>query len=73
MRATSGGYDPSTGVVSRPLKGISYLTKGYFSGGLLQVAMNVWHTIYALGALALAGLGMYAAIEGKQTGWPRWL
>lgn len=65
MRASSGGFDHSTGAVMRPLKGVSYWIKGYFSGGALQVGMNVWHTIYALGALALAGLGMYAAIEGE--------
>ena len=65
MRASSGGYDPSSGIVKRPLKGVSYWLKGYLSGGLMQVALNVWHTIYALGALALAGLGMYAAIEGE--------
>jgi len=70
MRAGSGGYDPTTGVVTRPFKGISYWIKGYFSGGVLQVGMNVWHTLYALGALALAGLGMYAAIEGEQRRMP---
>jgi len=67
MRAGAGGFDPSTGTANRSLKGISYWVKGYFSGGALQVGMNVWHTIYALGALALAGLGMYAAIEGKSS------
>lgn len=65
MRAGNGGFDISTGRISRPYEGMRYWIKGYVSGGAFQVGKNVWHTIYALGSLALAGLGMYAAVEGK--------
>jgi hypothetical protein len=64
MKVSNGGFDPATGGITRRYKGLSYWVKGYFSGGALQVIMNVWHTVYALGSLALAALGLYAAIQG---------
>ncbi len=65
MRDTVGeGFNPLTGEVSRKYSGISYWVRGFLSGGLFQIAKNTWHLLYALGAWVLAGLGMYAAVEG---------
>lgn len=63
MLASGGGFDGATGRITRNLHGLTYWFRGFFSGGILQIALNIWHLIYALGSLALAGLGMYAAIE----------
>jgi len=65
MKNTVGeGFNPLTGEVSRKYSGISYWVRGFFSGGMFQIAKNTWHLLYALGAWVLAGLGMYAAVEG---------
>ncbi|KAK1079853.1 hypothetical protein LTR33_006045 [Friedmanniomyces endolithicus] len=65
MKSTVGeGFNPLTGEVSRKYSGVSYWVRGFFSGGMFQIAMNIWHLLYALGAWVLAGLGMYAAVEG---------
>ena len=62
------GFDPQSGEVKRIDQGLSRMIRGFFSGGALRVVMNVLHLLYAIGALAMAGLGMYAAIEGKMDG-----
>lgn len=68
MKAAAGnGFDPRTGVVTRDRSGISRWVRGFVSGGWLQIGLNVWHLIYALGALSLCGLGLYAAIQGEST------
>jgi hypothetical protein len=59
------GFDPTTGQVTRQSSTVSRFVRGYFSGGPVQVAINVWHTIYFLASLSMCGLGMYAACEGK--------
>jgi hypothetical protein len=67
MRTTVGeGFDPVTGNVNRRFSGLNYWVKGFLSGGPFQIALNVWHVIYALGSWVLAGFGLYAAIEGKR-------
>ena len=58
------GFDSRTGEVIRRESGVKYWVRGFFSGGPLQVATNVWHVVYALGSWVMAGLGMYAAIQG---------
>ena len=67
MKATVGehGFDPVTGVVTRKLSGAKYWIKGFMSGGPFRVAINVWMVIWTLGAFVMAGLGMYAAVEGE--------
>lgn len=64
MKKYNGGFDPQTGVITRQVSGLQYWYRGFFAGGSFQVVMNVLHLLYALGALAMAGLGMYAAIVG---------
>lgn len=59
------GFDPMTGQTYRTEGTIKRWIRGYFSGGLFQVVLNVWNTIYFLGSLSMCGLGMYAAIQGK--------
>lgn len=59
------GFNPVTGEVHRTARAYQRLVRGFFSGGLFQVAINVWHVIYALAALSLCGLGMYGAIVGR--------
>jgi hypothetical protein len=61
----SEGFDPTTGHVTRQSSRIGRLVRGYFSGGMFQVATNIWHTIYFFASLATCGLGMYAACKGK--------
>ncbi|QIW97218.1 hypothetical protein AMS68_002736 [Peltaster fructicola] len=63
MRVSGGGFDAATGQINRNLHGLRYWVNGFFTGGIFQIGINVWHVIYALGSLVLAGLGMYAAIE----------
>ena len=55
------GFDPASGQVSRQDTGISRLTRGFTSGKWWL--LNVWNILYFLGALATAGLGIWAAIE----------
>ncbi|KAK3071647.1 hypothetical protein LTR53_008247 [Teratosphaeriaceae sp. CCFEE 6253] len=65
MKDTVGqGFDPQTGVVTRKYSGVSYWVRGFLSGGAFQVVTNVANLLYALGAWAVAGLGMYAAVTG---------
>ncbi|KAK4545434.1 hypothetical protein LTR36_002784 [Oleoguttula mirabilis] len=65
MKSTVGeGFDPQTGEVLRTSSGFSYWMHGFLSGGPLQILMNVLHVLYAIGSLAMAGLGLYAAVEG---------
>lgn len=58
------GFDPVTGQVTRQ-SGVGRWVRGFFSGGLFQVSVNVWHVLYFLASLAMCGLGMYEACEGK--------
>ncbi|KAK5716107.1 hypothetical protein LTR15_009932 [Elasticomyces elasticus] len=64
MKDTAGGFDPITGEVTRKYSGVSYWIKGFLSGGVKQVALNVFNVLYALGAWSVTGLGMYAAVMG---------
>ena len=59
------GFDPATGPRRRNETTIQRWTRGFFSGGLLQTGMNIWHILYFLASLSMCGLGMYAAVEGK--------
>lgn len=55
------GFDPRTGRVARTDSGVRRWVRGLTSG---KWYMNVLHLLYAGGALATTGLGMYAAIQG---------
>ncbi|KAL6248807.1 hypothetical protein RBB50_003870 [Rhinocladiella similis] len=55
------GFDENTGATRRNDHGIKRLIRGFFAD---KWYINVWHVIHAGGALATAGLGAYAAIEG---------
>ena len=70
------GFDPATGQVVRTESKTRRLIRGFFSGGPFQVALNIWHVIYILAALAMCGLGMYAAVDGESCydliSAPRW-
>jgi hypothetical protein len=59
------GFDPTTGHVIRNETTVRRWVRGFLSGGLFQVAINVWHVIYFFASLSMCGLGMYAAIVGK--------
>ena len=59
MRADEG-FDPATGEVRRSDSGFKRIMRGFMAD---RWWMNVWNVFYCLGALALAGLGAYAAIE----------
>ena len=54
------GFDPTTGQVVLHDRGMKRWIRGFFAK---QWYINVWHIAYAGGALAVAGLGAYAAIE----------
>lgn len=64
-QADGAGFDAVTGRVSRSDTASSRWMRGFMAGGPIQVAVNIWHVIYFLAALAMSGLGMYAAIAGK--------
>lgn len=59
------GFNPVTGRVSRIDTASRRWIRGFMAGGPFQVAINIWHIIYFLAALAMSGLGMYAAIFGR--------
>lgn len=67
VRAGHGeGFDPVTGQVVRAERStVRRWVRGFFSAGPLQVATNVWHVIYFFASLAMCGLGMYAAVDGR--------
>lgn len=54
------GFDPATGQVTLFDRGWKRFVRGYFSKVWY---VNVFNTIYFLGALATAGLGIWAAVE----------
>lgn len=58
---TGNGFDPQTGDVRRQDAGLRRWMRGLMSGPWYW---NILHVLYAIGALATAGLGMYAACEG---------
>lgn len=63
MRAGEG-FDPQTGDVIRSEGTFARWKRGFFSGGPIRVAQNIWHVLYFLCALAMCGLGMWAAVQG---------
>lgn len=58
------GFDITTGNTTRNETTLRRWTRGFFGGGTLQTAINVWHVIYFLASLAMCGLGMYASVKG---------
>lgn len=54
------GYDPVTGQVSLQDRGVKRLMRGFMAG---MWYLNAWNVLYFLGALATAGLGIWAAVE----------
>lgn len=66
------GFDASTGQISRrPSETtVQRWTRGFYAGGPWQTAINFWHVIYFLASLAMCGLGMYAAVQGKWCSFP---
>ncbi|OKL58244.1 hypothetical protein UA08_06772 [Talaromyces atroroseus] len=65
IRTESGeGFNAATGQVVRETSTVRRWIRGFFSGGILQISINIWHVIYFLASLAMCGLGMYSAIEG---------
>lgn len=58
------GFDPTTGTVVRRESDAKRWWRGFWSGGPIRIAVNIWHVLYFLASLALCGLGMYAAVVG---------
>jgi len=58
------GFDPSTGQIIRYESTVQRWYRGFWSGGPIRVAQNIWHVLYFLCSLAMCGLGLYAAIQG---------
>ncbi|RHZ64921.1 putative amino acid transporter [Aspergillus thermomutatus] len=58
------GFDPATGHTVRHDHGIRRFFRGFFAQRPKELAMSVFNIFYCLGALALAALGAYSAIEG---------
>jgi len=54
------GFDPATGEVRKVDSGLKRVIRGFFAQ---RWYMNVFNVIYMGGALAMAGLGSYGAIE----------
>ncbi|TRX88695.1 hypothetical protein FHL15_010367 [Xylaria flabelliformis] len=63
-KATMGTFDPAVGRDGRGLVGFNRYIRGFWSGGIFQVVLNIWHLLLFLASLALSGLGLYASIEG---------
>ncbi|KAJ5158839.1 transcriptional regulator family: Fungal Specific TF [Penicillium coprophilum] len=65
IRAEAGEeFNPTTGEVLRTETAAARWIRGFFSGGPFQIAINVWHVLFALASLSMCGLGMWAAIVG---------
>ena len=61
LRTEQGeGFDPVTGQITRHDTGVKRMIRGFFAGSWY---INCWNVIYFLGALATAGLGIWAAVE----------
>lgn len=54
------GFDPTTGNIVRQDAGMKRLMRGFMARNWY---LNAWNVLYALGALATCGLGLWAAIE----------
>ncbi|KAH8159514.1 hypothetical protein CIB48_g8725 [Xylaria polymorpha] len=63
-KATMGTFDPAMGRTSRGLIGFNRYIRGFWSGSILQISINIWHVLFFLASLSLSGLGLYASIEG---------
>ena len=59
--AMKEGFDPVTGQTTRLDGGVRRYIRGFFAD---RWYVNAWHVVHAGGALAVAGLGAYAAIQG---------
>jgi hypothetical protein len=59
--ALNEGFDPVSGETKRQDRGVKRWLRGFYAE---KWYINVWHTILAGGALSVAGLGSYAAIQG---------
>ncbi|KAI8066453.1 putative amino acid transporter [Gongronella butleri] len=60
------GFDPATGQTIRNDNGLRRVLRGFFFPGFFShrgFYINVFNVLYMLGALAMAGLGAYSAIE----------
>jgi hypothetical protein len=53
-------FDPSTGTFSKQDSGFKRVIRGFFAG---RWYMNIFNILYTLGAMAMAALGAYGAIE----------
>ncbi|KAI8631240.1 transmembrane amino acid transporter protein-domain-containing protein [Xylariaceae sp. FL1651] len=63
-KRTMGTFDPAVGRTSRGLTGVNRYIRGFWSGGIFQVSVNIWNVLYFLASLGLSGLGLWASIEG---------
>lgn len=54
------GFDPATGTVVRRDGGVKRIMRGFMGG---RWYLNMFNVVYVLGALCLAGLGAYSAIQ----------
>jgi len=54
------GYDPASGQITRHDSGIRRMIRGFMAR---RWYVNIFNVVYTLGALVLAGLGAYSAIE----------
>lgn len=59
QKNSAGTFDTTNGTANRQLSGFQRFKHGFFAK---YWYWNLWHVIYAGGALATAGLGAYAAI-----------
>lgn len=57
----SEGFDPATGVTTLHDRGVKRWVRGFLNRKIWY--LNIWHIIYAGGALSVSGLGAYAACE----------
>ena len=57
------GFDPRTGTVTRHDGGIRRWIRGFTTGGLRGLGLNLWNIFFLGGALATAGLGIWSSVE----------
>jgi hypothetical protein len=49
----SENFDPSAGQVLVNKSSFRRWVRGFFSGGMFQIAINIWHLVYFLASLSM--------------------
>jgi hypothetical protein len=66
------GFDPTTSYVTRESNTVKRWIRGFFSGGILQVAINIWHVLYFLASLSCVAWACMPLVKVSVLVLPTW-